>query len=95
MDQIHKRFTTEQIKFLFQGYCQGTILRTCIEETLGIGKTRFFALLKDYRQSSKTFSLLPTSDAGQVIHGCRNRDRKRTDSRERVGGGQTIAYLWL
>ena len=57
MDQIHKRFTTEQIKVLLQGYCQGTIQRTCVEETLGIGKTRFFALLKDYRQSSKTFSL--------------------------------------
>jgi hypothetical protein len=57
MDQIHKRFTTEQIKVLFQGYCQGTILRTCIEETLGIGKTRFFALLKEYRQDCKTFSV--------------------------------------
>ena len=40
-----------------QGYCQGTFQRACVEETLGIGKTRFFALLKDYRQSSKTFSL--------------------------------------
>jgi hypothetical protein len=57
MDQIHKRFTTEQIKVLFQGYCQGTIQRGCVEETLGIGKTRFFALLKEYRQSPKTFSL--------------------------------------
>ena len=57
MDQIHKRFTTEQIKVLFQGYCQGTIQMGCVEETLGIGKTRFFALLKEYRQSPKTFSL--------------------------------------
>lgn len=57
MDQIHKRFTTEQLKVLFRGYCQGTIERACIEETLGIGKTRFFALLKEYRQSPKGFSL--------------------------------------
>jgi len=57
MDQIHKRFTAEQIKVLFQGYCQGTIKRTSIMETLGIGKTRFFALLKEYRQSPKAFSL--------------------------------------
>lgn len=57
MDQIHKRFTTEQIKVLFQGYCQGTIQRACVEETLGIGKTRFFALLNEYRQNPKTFTL--------------------------------------
>lgn len=58
MDQIHKRFTTEQIKVLLQGYCKDQIDRACIEETLGIGKTRFFALLKEYRQSPNTFSLL-------------------------------------
>jgi hypothetical protein len=57
MDQIHKRFTTEQIKVLFQGYCQETIKRSCVEETLGIGKTRFFALLNEYRQNPKTFTL--------------------------------------
>jgi hypothetical protein len=57
MDQIHKRFTSEQIKVLFQGYCQGTIKRSGVEETLGIGKTRFFALLNEYRQNPKTFTL--------------------------------------
>jgi len=57
MDQIHKRFTAEQVKVLFEGYCQGTIVRASVEETLGIGKTRFFALLKEYRQNAKTFSL--------------------------------------
>jgi hypothetical protein len=55
MSQIHKRFTTEQIKVLLQGYCQGTIKRSVIEETLGIGKTRFFALLNNYRQNPKSF----------------------------------------
>lgn len=55
MDQIHRRFTTEQIKVLLQGYCQGTIKRSVIEETLGIGKTRFFALLNNYRQNPKSF----------------------------------------
>jgi hypothetical protein len=57
MDQIHKLFTTEQTKVLFQGYCQGTIGRTAIEETLSIGKTRLFALLKDYRQNPQVFFL--------------------------------------
>lgn len=36
MDQIHKRFTTEQIKVLLQGYCKDQIDRAGIEETLGI-----------------------------------------------------------
>lgn len=56
MDQIHKRFTADQIRVLLQGYCQGTIERIGVEETLGIGKTRFFALLKEYRRNPKAFS---------------------------------------
>jgi hypothetical protein len=57
MGQIHKRFTAEQIEGVLQGYCRGTIERTSVEETLGIGKTRFFALLKEYRHNPKAFSL--------------------------------------
>ena len=49
MDQIHKRFTTEQVKVLLKGYYQGMLDRTAVEEVLGIGKTRFFALLRQYR----------------------------------------------
>jgi len=49
MTQVHKRFTAEQVKILFQGYCQGNLSRPEVEEMLGIGKTRFFALLKTYR----------------------------------------------
>lgn len=56
MDQLHKRLTPEQIKVLLQGYCQGTIERASVEETLEIGKTRFFALLKEYRRSPEGFS---------------------------------------
>jgi hypothetical protein len=57
MGQIHKRFTAEQIEVVLQGYCRGTIERTSVEETLGIGKTRFFALLKEYRHNPKAFYL--------------------------------------
>jgi hypothetical protein len=57
MDQLHKRFTVEQIKVLLQGYVQGTMSRTEVEEMLHISKTRFFALLKDYRENPKTFSI--------------------------------------
>ena len=57
MDQLHKRFTAEQIKVLLQGYCQGNIARTDLQELLGIGKTRFFALLKAYRHDPEAFSI--------------------------------------
>jgi hypothetical protein len=57
MDQIHKRFTIEQVKFLLQGYTQGTLGRTEVEEMLQINKTRFFALLKEYRRDPAGFSI--------------------------------------
>jgi hypothetical protein len=57
MDQIHKRFSVEQVKFLLQGYTQGALGRTEIEEMLQINKTRFFALLKEYRRDPAEFSI--------------------------------------
>ena len=57
MGQLHKRFTDEQIKVLLQSYSQGKMRRVDIQEILGIGKTRFFALLKSYRQEADTFSI--------------------------------------
>ena len=57
MEQLHKRFTVEQIKVLLQGYVQGTMSRAEVEEMLNIGKTRFFALLKEYQQNPATFSI--------------------------------------
>jgi len=57
MGQLHKSFTDEQIKVLLQTYCQGKMRRADIQEILGIGKTRFYALLKTYRQATETFSI--------------------------------------
>ena len=57
MDQLHKRFTVDQVKVLLQGYCQGTMSRAEVEEMMNIGKTHFFALLKEYQQSPTTFSI--------------------------------------
>jgi hypothetical protein len=39
MGQIHKRFTSEQVGFLFRTHLQGNITRTDVQETLGIGKS--------------------------------------------------------
>jgi len=57
MGQVHKRFTTEQVRVLLKGYCQGMLDRSAIEEILGISKTRFFALLRQYRWGMDEFSL--------------------------------------
>ena len=55
MEQIHKRFTIEQVKALLKAYCQGIVDRSTIEEILEIGKTRFFALLKQYHLDPDKF----------------------------------------
>lgn len=57
MDHIHKRFSNEQVKNLFFGYCQGLLGRAEIENVLGVHKARFFALLKQYRQDPEGFSI--------------------------------------
>ena len=57
MDQLHKRFSVEQVKLLLQRYTQGELARAELEEVLGVGKTRFFALLKEYRHDPKSFSI--------------------------------------
>jgi hypothetical protein len=57
MGQIHKRFTSEQVSFLFHAYLEGTVKRAEIEQVLGIRKTRFFALLKDYRRDPEGFTI--------------------------------------
>ena len=57
MEQIHRRFTTEQIKALLKGYLEKNLDRREVEEILGIGKARFFSLLREYRESPEGFSV--------------------------------------
>jgi len=57
MTQLHKQFSTDQVRILLSAYEQGHLSREEIEHTLGIGKTRFFALLKQMRASPDTFSI--------------------------------------
>jgi hypothetical protein len=57
MSQLHKQFTTEQVKVLFVSYEFGHLSRVEVQNTLGINKTRFFALLKQYRNNPDTFSI--------------------------------------
>lgn len=56
MKHIHKRFTVEQVKILLSAYLKKRLSSEEIKNELGIGKTRFFALLKRYRQNPDSFS---------------------------------------
>lgn len=56
MKHIHKRFTTDQVKFLVSAYLKRRMTREEVEKELGIGKTRFFALLKKYKHDPDHFS---------------------------------------
>ena len=57
MVQLHKRFTDSQVKELIERYLNKQIERRYIQEVLGIGKTRFFALIRAYHQDPHEFSL--------------------------------------
>jgi hypothetical protein len=56
-EQLHKKFSDDQIKELLERYLDKKIKRAAIEKVLGIGKTRFFGLLKQYRDSPIGFSI--------------------------------------
>jgi len=57
MAQMHRRFTAEQVRVLLERYGEGGFDRSTIEEALGIGRSRFFALLKRYRDNPAGFSI--------------------------------------
>lgn len=56
-EQIHKKFSDEQVKDLFKRYTTGDIKRQHIQSILHIGKSRFFALIRLYRDNPQDFTL--------------------------------------
>lgn len=57
MTQLHKRFSDEQIAFLFHSYSQDLLSRQEVQDSLLIGKTRFFELWKQYQSDPDSFSI--------------------------------------
>lgn len=57
MAQLHKTFTDSQVKEMLQRYLNNEIERPYIQQILGVGKTRFFALLKSYQADRAGFSI--------------------------------------
>jgi len=57
MRQLHKKFQDHQVKKLICRYLGKEIERSYIQGILGIGKTRFFALVKKYNEDPDSFSI--------------------------------------
>ena len=57
MSQVHKRFTSDQVKELFERYLKNEVKREYLQEILGIKKRRFFVLLKQYRETPQHFTI--------------------------------------
>jgi hypothetical protein len=57
MSQLHKRFTSEEVKELLDRYLKNEIERSYLQETLGIKRRRFFVLLKQYKENPQDFSV--------------------------------------
>jgi hypothetical protein len=57
MSQLHKRFTSDQVKELLERYSKNEIERKYIQEILGIKRRRFFVLLKEYKENPQLFTI--------------------------------------
>ena len=56
-DQLHKKFSSAQVKSLIESYIRKEIELSYILSILGIGRSRFFEILRNYRQNPSTFSV--------------------------------------
>lgn len=57
MVQLHKKFTDDQVIELIEKYLRKEVGRRYLQKILGINKTRFFALVKAYRDNPFGFSI--------------------------------------
>jgi hypothetical protein len=57
MSQLHKRFTSDQVKELLERYLNKEVERKYIQEILGIWRRRFFMLLKQYKKNPQHFTI--------------------------------------
>ncbi len=57
MSQLHKRFTSDQVKELLERYLKNEVERKYIQEILGICRRRFFMLLKQYKENPPHFTI--------------------------------------
>jgi len=56
-DQLHKKFSSTQVKSLLESYIRKEIELSYVLSILGISRSRFFGILKIYRQNKSAFSI--------------------------------------
>jgi len=57
MEQMHRRLSGQQVRVLLGQYVEGKLDRSTVEEALGVGRSRFFSLVKQYRSDPDAFSI--------------------------------------
>jgi len=57
MSQLHKHFTSDQVKELLERYLRNEIERKHLQEILGIKERRFFSLVRQYRENPHHFTI--------------------------------------
>ncbi len=57
MSQLHKRFSSDQVKELLERYFKKEIERKYLQEILAIIRRRFFMLLKQYKENPQNFTI--------------------------------------
>jgi len=57
--QLHKRFSEEQVQTIVESYLAGEITVAAALENLGLKRARFFRLLNAYRDNPDTFTIIP------------------------------------
>ena len=55
--QLHKRFSTQEVKMILEKYLNEKVRLVYILEILKIKRTRFFELLRQYREDPDNFSI--------------------------------------
>lgn len=56
-EQLHKRLSDDQVKLIIKNYLNKEARLKNVLETLAVGKTRFFALIKKYRENPDQFTI--------------------------------------
>jgi hypothetical protein len=57
MSQLHKRFSSDQVRELLERYSKKEIERKYLQEILAISRRRFFMLLKQYKENPQNFTI--------------------------------------
>ena len=57
MEQLHKRFTDDQVKQMIKCYLNHEVERKYVQSILEISKAHFFRLINHYRESPHDFSV--------------------------------------